>query len=94
MEVATLLLTIVVLGVFSWLQYKQISHLTEVVRGQKLETKVVSSPNQVVEEDANMVELKEDSPINIPPDVKIEVEGGDMTPPGYREVMTNGQAGI
>ena len=46
------------------------------------------SKNDVMTEDTNEIDLDENSPIVIPPGVKLEVEGGDTTaPPGF-EVQT------
>ena len=40
--------------------------------------------NEVMNPDENDFELNENMPISLPPEVKIEVEGGDtMVPPGY-----------
>lgn len=42
------------------------------------------SKNDVMTEDTNEVDLDENSPIVIPPGVKLEVEGGDtIAPPGF-----------
>lgn len=40
--------------------------------------------NTVMDTDENEVDLNEDTPMVVPPDVKFEVEGGDsIVPPGY-----------
>ena len=40
--------------------------------------------NTVMDTDENEVDLNEDTPMAVPPDVKFEVEGGDsIVPPGY-----------
>lgn len=42
------------------------------------------SKNTVLDVDENEVELNENIPMAVPPDVKMEVEGGDSyIPPGY-----------
>lgn len=81
------------MGIFTWLQYKQIGRLTEIItKGQA--TPVVkphpSAPNQVLKEDPDVIEFSEESPLNIPSDVKLEIEGGDsVVPPGFKEVAEN-----
>lgn len=40
------------------------------------------SKNQVDEEDKDVVEFAEGNPLNLPSDVKIEIEGGDTFMPG------------
>ena len=55
----------------------------------KLETpllkgKEVLDPNAITEEINTDIEFSEDNPIELPKDVKFEVEGGDtIIPPGY-----------
>lgn len=42
------------------------------------------SPNEATKVNKDEVEFSENDPINLPPDVKIELEGGDShIPPGY-----------
>lgn len=44
------------------------------------------SKNTVLDVDENELELNENTPFVVTPDVKIEVEGGDsFTPPGFSE---------
>lgn len=41
--------------------------------------------NDVMEQDLNDIEFSEQSFATLPKDLKLEVEGGDTTPPGFEE---------
>lgn len=43
------------------------------------------SPNEVTEVDPDIIELSEDRPLDLPSDLKIEIEGGDThIPPNFQ----------
>ena len=76
--------------VFFWFLYRQVLYLTKVVKtlnGGLVDDHVSGaakmverSPNKIVEEDADEIEFSEDNPLNLPKDVKIEVEGEGNAP--------------
>ena len=88
MELIIFILNALVLGGFGWLLYKQVKKLSSLVK-ENPSPKVIVSPNKIDEDSSNEIEFNEERPFTIPPDVKVEVEGGDtVTPPGYEEVKT------
>ncbi len=47
---------------------------------------VMESPNQVIPDNSDTVAFDENHPLDLPKNVKFEVEGGDtVTPPGFEE---------
>lgn len=55
-----------------------ISRLTD----NKLEQeKFIESPNGIPMPDPNIIEMTEENPLDLPKDVKVEVEGGDSFAP-------------
>lgn len=44
------------------------------------------APNEIVKEDIKSIEFSEENPMDIPKNVKFDIEGGDsVVPPGYEE---------
>ncbi len=67
-------------GVFA----EELRELREKLDNVQVKEIVVGSPNTVTKTDDETIPLSENMPWAIPPDVKIEVEGGDMlAPAGY-----------
>ena len=78
-----LFLSVVINVYFYW----RFTHLETVVK-QDIKERELSNltPNEVAKAPEENVAFEEDNPWTIPPDVKIEVEGGDtLIPPGYSE---------
>lgn len=47
---------------------------------------IIESPNNLDEKDTDEIEFSEDNPLNLPKDIKFEIEGGDShIPPSYSE---------
>lgn len=89
MEVIFILATVLTLGLVFYLQYRQnllFSKLIDKLIGLKTEQeKIIEAPNTIPKDDPNLLDLSE-SFINVPKDLKIEVEGGDsMAPFGEEE---------
>jgi len=81
MEILTLSLTITFLSVFAWFQYKLNKRI---IRSIKDGPTPQITPNKITGLDSNVVELTEGNPLDLPNDVKVEVEGGDThLPPQY-----------
>lgn len=53
---------------------------------QKTQLKYVESPNQIEETDKNLIDLNDVNPLDLPKELKIEIEGDDVVPPGYNKV--------
>src|SRR3990167_3649482 len=62
------------------------SKLLENYRKELLTFSITQKPNSVTESDPDEIQFTEENFMNLPKDVKFEVEGGDSSiPPGYSQ---------
>jgi len=58
----------------------------KLVGGRVMQTKTIESPNQIEQVDDGSVEFSESTPLDLPKDLKVELEGNDMTPPEFADI--------
>ena len=92
-----ILLALVGIGFSFYFHYKNINRFERIEfqlgTPQIKEEKILQSPNQIPKDDPNLIELTEENMFSVPPDVKVEVEGGDMVFPGDFPVVDNKPVG-
>ena len=84
-------LTIAICGVYSIILYFLISKKIEDIhkRVDNIFTVDKPTPNEASKDNGELLELEEQNILNIPPNIKFEVEGSDQVPIGYEEQQKN-----
>lgn len=87
-----LLIVILLIGLgisHAWIYQNQLKILE---RLEKQESKRIfslpkSTPNNIAEQGDVQIIFDENNPLDLPKDIKVEIEGGDaVTPPGFEQV--------
>ena len=78
MEIFILLLTIAIVTFSTWFQYRQAKRLMELTG---VNSKAPNAPNKITRAKEEEIEFTEDNPLDLPKDVKFEIEGGDAILP-------------
>lgn len=80
MELLIILLNTVLLLTFILLQFKVNKSLFKILKKEEFQ-KPAEGPNTISQTDDEFVEFSQGNPLDLPKDVKIEIEGGDALSP-------------
>lgn len=85
--VLMLLAVLVTCGLSAWLSYKNNNNIVALhKRIDSIFTVDIPTPNEATQKEEKPIDLSEQNMLNIPPDVKFQIEADDNVPPGFKTV--------